>query len=869
MLTRLSLLVLLLLAAAAARTYQLTAQSIWFDEGWSAYAADQPTLSEAANADATNPPLYYVLLNAFVHFTGDSELALRWFSLLFGLLAVPLACQLGSRLFDARAGLGAAFVTAFAPLLWWASQEARMYTLLAVLTLVAALAWHTLLRRPTRAAWLALWGAELALLYAHNTGPVAALWLNAVTLLAWLAHRSFRRPNWKLWISGQSGVAALWLPYFVGRFLLVPGANRAFLREAVSPLQMVARLWEALWAGNWLMVGREPALAVISLVLLLAALAVIPWRRAAARWLALHTLVLTGGLLLGLGVLGNEIHGRYLVMAVPPLLVAIGAGLASVRWRTVRYGLAALFPLTLLVSIHLATTNPAYAHDDARGIARYYATHLTGDDTVLAWSYADRYELAYYWKRLGVQANRVTLPEGADLDAVAPLLPTRGDVALNIWYTQRADYRGMMNCLLANGTTQPPDEFTVQGMTTLVYRHPSLARFVLHNFDAENPLMRVEAVGSPGRSTGDQALCLPVQLELQKETAANLKASVIVRNTLGWEIARADAVFADAAQRLTAQLPAGTVLTAYPLLHMPVGAPPGDYPVYLRVYDEAEQPSGYDLSSSRRSGKDVFIGQWGIVPGARWIDRQPDLPVSVNRPVNDNLELLAHDAQGGTFHNGDTLRLTLLWRGAGALPDLTLAGEKWQVTIPSSRSEHDMLTSDWRAVQIPPDAASGSAELRLPDGTVLARYTIENIPAVYQPPAYANPLEATLPDVGTLVGYTLEASPVDRSRPLHLTLVWRAEKATPLGYTVFAQLVTPDGRVIAQSDSPPAGGARPTTGWRAGEYVTDEHALQFHDDAPPGTVSLIVGMYDAQTGGRLKWSDGQDFVTLQTGIQVR
>jgi 4-amino-4-deoxy-L-arabinose transferase-like glycosyltransferase len=866
MLTR-SLLILLLLLAAATRTYQLTSQSIWFDEGWSAYAAEQPTLLAAANADATNPPLYYVLLNGFARFTGDSELALRWFSLLFGLLTIPLAYQLGRRLFGERAGLGAAFVTAFTPLLWWASQEARMYTLLAFLTLAAALAWHTLLRRPSRPAWLALWGAELALLYAHNTGPVAALWLNMVTLLAWIVRRSLQRPDWKRWIVGQVGVAVVWLPYFISRFLLVPGANNAFLREAVSPLQTLERLWEALWAGNWQMVGREPTLTALSTALLLVALVVISWRRAASRWLALHTLILVAGLLVGLAVLGNEIHGRYLVMAVQPALVAVGAGLARVRWRMARYALAVLFPLTLLWSIHLATTNPAYAHDDARSMVRYYADHLTPEDTVLAWSYADRYELAYYWNRLGVKAKRVTLPEGADLDAIAPLLPKSGDVALNIWYTQRADYRGMMNCLLANGTRQPPDEFTVQGMTTLVYHHPALSQIALQPLDAKNPLIRIIAVGAIFPTIADQATCLPVQLALQAKTSTNLKAALMVRNALGWEIARADAAFADAAQRLTSQLSPAAVLTAYPLLHLPVGAPPGDYPIYLRVYDEAEQPTGYDMEGS--SGKDVLVGRWQVQPGAQWAGREPDLPVKTNIQMNDNLKLLAHDAQGGTVHNGDSLHFTLLWSGAGALPDLTLAGADWQVDIPAPAGDHDVLTRDWRAVQIPPDAPTGVAELRLPDGTVLARYTIENIPAVYQPPTYAHAVGAKLPGVGALVGYTLDNDAVDRSTPIHLTLVWQVERASSLSYTVFAQLVTMDGRVIAQSDALPAGGARPTTGWRAGEYITDAHVLPFHDDASPGTASLIVGMYDARTGERLKWGDGQDFVTLQTGIQVR
>src|SRR6185369_17292634 len=138
-------LIIILLMAIAVRLYHIQTQSIWFDEGWSAYSAIQPNLQAAIDSDKTNPPLYYVIINIAAHGFGDSEFALRWVSLAFGLLAVALAYQLGKQLFNPRAGLMAALLMAFSPLLWWASQEARMYTLLAVLVLLCAMAWHKLI----------------------------------------------------------------------------------------------------------------------------------------------------------------------------------------------------------------------------------------------------------------------------------------------------------------------------------------------------------------------------------------------------------------------------------------------------------------------------------------------------------------------------------------------------------------------------------------------------------------------------------------------------------------------------------------------------------------------------------------------------
>ncbi len=872
-------LVVLLLLAAAVRLYDLEAQSLWFDEGWSAYAAGQPSLAQVIEAEPTNPPLYYLLLHLMVRGAGDSIFVLRCFSLLWGLLAVALSFQLGRRLFNARAGFWGAFLTAFNPLLWWAAQEARMYTLLAVLVLVAALAFHRLLTRPSRAAWLVLWGAELALLYAHNTGPVAALWLNAAALLAWLyPDRAGRKrvPDLRVWFAGQALVALLWSPWFIARFLLLNEANSAVTAAPVLNLDFFSRLWQAVWAGSWLLVGREPVINMLSAGLFVLALALIPWRKPAARWLIVHVLLLTGGLIIGLLVLGNEIHGRYLVMIVPLLLVAVGGGVGTRPGWSLRIMMAAVVVLVFGVAVHLNTTNPAYQHDDARGMVQYYADSLTANDTVLAWSYADRYDLWYYWDRLGVKASRVTLPEGADLDTVLPLLPKSGDVALNVWYTQRADYRGMMGCLLGHGTINPPEEFTVYGMSTLLYRSPALGLPVERPMDAVSDVARLVTVGSVPETTADTAVCLRVPVILLQNRKADLKAALVVHNTLGWEIARADAVFADAAQRTSSHLPRGSVVTAYALLRLPVGAPPGKYPLFLRVYDETANPSGYDWSRpDERPVKDLPLGDWRAA-GSDWsqVNRQADLPVLADVPVGDSLRLLAHDQTGGRLRNGDSLRLTLLWQGGGMLPDLTLAGEGRALAIPalspnpSGRGASNRIL-DWREAVIPADMPGSEAELRLPDGRVIARYTIEVIPVLTEAPAFDTAIQADFSGVGSLVGFTLNSGSFDRSQPVPITLVWQAAQAAGTSYTVFVQLVSSEGRVIAQSDAMPAQNQRPTTGWRAGEYIVDEHQLTFHADARPGPARLIAGLYDAATGERLPLDGGTDSVTLAENILIR
>lgn len=876
---RLFLLMAFLLVAVANRLFAIQAQSIWFDEGWSAYAAEQPTLVDAAAADATNPPLYYVLVNIAARGFGSSELALRYVSLLLGLLTIPLAYQLARQVAGTRAGSYAALLATLSAPLWWAAQEARMYTLLAVLILVCALAWQRLTTYPTRTAWLALWLGELALLYAHNTGPVAALWLNAVMLLFWLAHRP-TRTFVATWFAGQAAVGLLWLPYFVTRFLLLQDANSAITAAPQVGLVLLGQVWQGLWIAPWaLAVTVQPGLIALSALVGLVTLVVFVRFGRRVVWLVLHVIVLMAALLGGLIVLGNELHGRYLVMIVPLLLAAVGVGLARLRWRWLRF--AALVPFVLLFALDFVLAqNRDVQHDDVRGMVQFYAEHLTAVDSVVAWSYADRYDLAYYWQRLGVQARRITLPEGADMETVLPLLPTSGDVALNVWYTQRADYRGMMSCLLGQGTVAEPLSFTTYGMTTLVYDDPALAAPAFDAADvifadgAGNAVARLNAVGQVADATSDRALCLPLRLTLLRDAGVDLKAAVIVQNALGWTVASTDAIFATADQRTSAALSTGETLTAFPLLRLPYAAPAGAYTVFVRLYDQSEAPSGYAPQSGEVvNGRDVRVATWATTAGADWaqVNRSTDLPNARNLSATPDLTLLADNlpSEPATVANGDLLRFALLWQGAAALPVLELSDDagEWRVEIAPPAEAHDDITLDWREAQIPAGAANGMATLRLPDGTVLAQYVVEALPFVEAAPEFATASGIEFLGIGELVGYTLNDAPFSREHAPEVTLVWRAGAQTPnMRYTATVQLVDAAGQVIAQSDAVP--GRRETTGWRAGEYILDRHVLAFNERASAGEARLIVALYDAETGARLRLADGADAAELQAGLAV-
>jgi hypothetical protein len=104
---------------------------------------------------------------------------------------------------------------------------------------------------------------------------------------------------------------------------------------------------------------------------------------------------------------------------------------------------------------------------------------------------------------------------------------------------------------------------------------------------------------------------------------------------------------------------------------------------------------------------------------------------------------------------------------------------------------------------------------------------------------------------------------------LNVTLEWVAVAPMGQDYTVFVQLWDANGQLAAQSDSQPAGGSQPTSGWQPGDVIRDRHALLLPPDLPGGEYSLHAGLYDWLTGARLALSaprpaDGPDHAFLAT-----
>jgi hypothetical protein len=83
---------------------------------------------------------------------------------------------------------------------------------------------------------------------------------------------------------------------------------------------------------------------------------------------------------------------------------------------------------------------------------------------------------------------------------------------------------------------------------------------------------------------------------------------------------------------------------------------------------------------------------------------------------------------------------------------------------------------------------------------------------------------------------------------VRVRLRWRAAAPLADNYTVFLHYLR-DGERIAQADSRPAKGNYPTTLWRPGDVVNDDHYVEGVNAPLPGRDVLLIGLWQPESAG--------------------
>ncbi len=261
--------------------------------------------------------------------------------------------------------------------------------------------------------------------------------------------------------------------------------------------------------------------------------------------------------------------------------------------------------------------------------------------------------------------------------------------------------------------------------------------------------------------------------------------------------------------------------------------------------------------------------------------------------LGDDIALLGYDLNSTSFEPGQPLDLTLYWRVlaqpathyslavqlVSAIPGQTATLINWNTWTGGGNyptgfwrpgeviADHyhlrlpDQVTyaQGWRLQAVLFDRESGA---RLPftlggnptgDAATLALVRVgANDPLVAAPP----PAHQLTPPVDFGSAIMLDGVQVEpHADSLRLTLWWRSLAPSSQDYTVFVHLYDERGELVSTADGPPLSGGFPTSLWRPGDRVRDDHLAPL----PAGTAGawqLGIGWYDPRTGVRLPAAAG-------------
>jgi 4-amino-4-deoxy-L-arabinose transferase-like glycosyltransferase len=933
------LLLAIILLAFALRVYRLDHQSLWDDEAKSVWVSSwSVTEILIEQSQHEHPPLHYLLLHFWMPLAGESEFSVRFVSLFFGLLSVPVIYKLGKALGNARLGLLAALVAAIAPFWVYFSQETRMYTTVTFFSLSAVYFFARILRGHRKwiggrqlglGLWLGYILTTLCSLYSHYFALLAVVVENLFLVALWRRYRSLM----KSWALAQVVVALLLLPWLtfmaVGVISLETSQpERTALIGPNAPAYGLIATWLEGWRGRKSLVNvfrtcliafglgesaqpnlKLPLAAAFLIILVVGTVSLAKDRSSweVAPFLLLYLIV---PILLGyLTAFPAErpYWSKYFIVASPAYYLLVAAGLVALWKKNIGLLIASLIFVACASGSSLFNYyfDPQYARLDFRPQIAYIETFSQDSDALMV---NPRGLFTTFWHYYLGDLTYYPPPKETDTANIEPTLRQIADRHSGLWVVKNVP------------NDFDPDETIEWWLTHHTYR--TMTAWVGHNvFRYYSMPVNSKPVHHPLQvNFADQILLTDYDLAIRAT-----KYGHILQATLWWQaLTEMDEQYLVSLRvldqsghlggrkgipplgnfRPTVGWAKGEQIEDHVGLFIWPGTPPGEYWVEVGLVNGSNgQPlvvTQHETRNANHEGNHILLGPITI---GKAHAPPPIEELQFQHPVEvdlDGLRLLGYSLTSELIRPGDTLPFVLFWQareklGRDYLVSLQLQDEDGQAwgehrsrpvegAYPTSRWDEGEIVRDQRDWVVPPDVPSGRHRLLigLIDGASDAQVaqanlgwvTVEARERVTTVPPIRYPLVMNFDHQVELLGYDMEETSLEPGDTLHLTLYWRALTEMDKSYTVFTHLLDSDSRIWGQKDSVPGDGTLPTTGWVAGEIITDRYEIAVHSDAKPGRYVLEIGFYDADTGQRLPVvnQEGQrldDRVLLPEGITLR
>ncbi|MFG2042824.1 glycosyltransferase family 39 protein [Dactylosporangium sp. NPDC048998] len=345
-------------------------RSVWLDEAISIGQARLPYLTmlhDLRSADV-HPPLWGSVLWLDIRVFGEGPLAVRVPSLIVGILSIPLVYLVARELYDRRAGVAAALLTAVSPIAVWYSAEARMYAFYIFWSLLAVLGQARALRRGRWPDWGLFAVASAGLVYTHYFS-ILQLCAQHMVFAAIVIRRRLKRDRTARrllagWLPATAVTLALLLPLMpyaaeqVGNFIGSSDGASASNAPSGGDSQHFVSLYVIMANLVWAMWGYHSDAAMEQLVALwpvgmLVILLLLGRGRSRSTALLVSLVVVPFALAYLLGSKQRTFFElRYFISVLPPLLILTAR--AATSWlRTAKARATAIAAIALSMVVGL------------------------------------------------------------------------------------------------------------------------------------------------------------------------------------------------------------------------------------------------------------------------------------------------------------------------------------------------------------------------------------------------------------------------------------------------------------------------------------------------------------------------------------
>ncbi len=803
------LLALLVLFSFGLRMWGLDARGLWWDESLSLHRAQGDLsyiLSNRIVFDDTvttdqHPPLYFLLLHGVLRLAGDSDLALRYPSVFFATLIVPLLYLLGRRLRNERAGLLAALAGALSPVTLWYAQEMRMYTLVTALSVATVyLLWRSF--DDQGGPWGTAFG--VAVLVAAATHYLFGLVLVfevllAITLWARSAQPAIganlrRRPLRLALAIGLPSVMLVILAAATWRLFPSLPSNRSYV-----PLTGIMRDMANSYSLGFSVNPDQVWWLVLFFVIVFAVGLVSAWHHpprdhkasggmTAARLAILTTLLgyIFIPVLIMWGVsLFTPIYmgSRYILMGSPAFYLGLGLGLDHLahKWRPVAWFTGAVLVLSMGMSTYRYFSREEYSvKEDYRAAAEFIPKLECVDDIILVVGIESVPAFTHYYKGnlpvVGVP------PVGASPDQIAQQMEDYAARYERIWLVQGNDE-------ISDPKGRVP-KWAKENMLLLTSK--VFAGYIhqvdVHRFKTRDPLGTGATFSRPWGVFGDALALLDYDVRYFDEQG---KQHTLAGDDLQHALAHS------ALGEGAAPVPSGNTISV-PLMSRPL-APLADLKTSLRLVDAAGA-----VAAQRDEIPFLYLptSQWPLgepVQHQTYLRVPPGLPPGVY-----TLRLVVYEAE-----TGEPLAFGDEAEGQNHL-------DLGYVEI-----------GDWNHLERPASIVPDSG--RRPMLTTVFEGSLRLLGYVLKPPSVAV-----------------------RGESVGIDLYWLAHKAVVRDLAFIIEWEGAGRKDRHVCEATPIGSPYPTTEWGEGDLVRNVLRAPVPKDLPAGPCTVYLSLKDRTTGQRLR-----------------